>query len=244
MNQSKTLNYGMGLFETMRLQSGILKDLDQHMERLYSSLESLSLSFDLTKEALVSALYDYVKSHDLETSAIKVLVGDFESDYIISHRPVSYKSDAYVKGFRLFNSDIKRHSSNPLLQYKTSNYWLNILVRSGIGPSDEMLFFNEDGAITEGTVTNIFALLEDKIVTPPVSSGLLPGIMRRKVLDYCEALRIPYEEAFIFPEDLLSAKSIFITNSLMGIMPVTEYLGLKKGIDSSVMTLMEVFNEA
>lgn len=107
-----------------------------------------------------------------------------------------------------------------------------------------MLFFNEDGAITEGTVTNIFALLEDKIVTPPVSSGLLPGIMRRKVLDYCEALRIPYEEAFIFPEDLLSAKSIFITNSLMGIMPVTEYLGLKKGIDSSVMTLMEVFNEA
>lgn len=243
MNQSKTLNYGMGLFETMCLKNGVLQYEAEHMERLYSSLESLSIPFDVSREDLIDALYNYIKSHDLKSSALKVLVGDFEPGYIISHRALAYSRDAYIKGYRLSNSDIKRHSSNPLLQHKTANYWLNMLIRNGLGFNEEMLFFNEEGAVTEGTVTNIFIVLEDKIVTPPVSSGLLPGIMRCKILEHLKTMRISYEESLIFLEDLLSAESIFITNSLMGIMPVTEYLGLRKGINSSVTSLMEVFNE-
>ena len=87
--------------------------------------------------------------------------------------------------------------------------------RAGKAGKDERIFLNTHGQICEGTVSNIFFVRDGRIYTPEVGSGLLPGIIREYI---CES-EVVIETA-IFPDELSSYQECFVTNSLMGIMPV------------------------
>ena len=80
---------------------------------------------------------------------------------------------------------------------------------------------NTKGQICEGTVSNIFFTREGKIVTPPLSCGMLPGILRGFV---CETTDV--QEQILYPQDIAAFDECFVTNSLMGIMPVHDLDGM------------------
>lgn len=240
---SKSLNYGMGVFETISIRNGQLEYLDAHMERLVQSVESLNLPYDVSQEIIGKQLNDYCKEHHLTEGVIKLLIGDTTPNETITHRPNPYIREHYNKGFTLSISDIRRHSSNPLWQHKTTNYWLNIMVKNLAEPNEEILFLNENSEITEGTLSNVFIVNNNIIKTPCLSCGLLPGIMRQQVLETCKQLNIEVRTGHLTTEDLLEADSIFITNSIMGIMPITKFIGLPKQVVPAVKRLMEVLNE-
>ncbi len=239
---SKSLNYGIGLFETMAVVQGHIQYLNRHLERLFDSMDALSVSYEITVDTLKKDLESYVEEHTLTHCGLKVVIGDTTPVYTITHRNIPYDISDYEKGMALSISEIRRHSSNPLLGHKSTNYWLNMYVRDGLATGTESVFLNEEGAVTEGTVSNIFVVSEDGIVTPDVACGLLPGIMRHQVIDECRRLDIPIREEVVYPEDLLTATGLFITNSLMGVMPVTSYLGFEKAVHPWMIQLMEVLN--
>ena len=86
---------------------------------------------------------------------------------------------------------------------------------------DEPLFLNERNELCEGAVSNLFFVGKDgTVATPKVSCGLLPGVVRRVLLEHGMA-----GEAVILPEELGSFSEAFLTNSLMGIMPVSKIIG-------------------
>ena len=85
---------------------------------------------------------------------------------------------------------------------------------------NERIFQNSKGEICEGTVSNIFFVRDQKLFTPKISCGLLPGILREYL---CESF--PVEETVILPSDLDQYQECFVTNSLMGIMPVKKLAG-------------------
>lgn len=114
-------------------------------------------------------------------------------------------------------SSIRRNETSPFTFHKTLNYGDNILekraaVNAGI---DEKIFLNTKGQICEGTVSNIFFVKEKKLYTPTLSCGLLPGILRAYILETYDV-----EETVLYPEDLVKFDECFLTNSLMGIMPL------------------------
>jgi len=78
---------------------------------------------------------------------------------------------------------------------------------------DEVIFLNEDNKICEGSFTSIFIEKNGKLLTPKLSEGILPGILRAQLLKAGQA-----EEADIFETDLITAKTIYIGNSLRGLM--------------------------
>lgn len=116
-------------------------------------------------------------------------------------------------------SSVRRNETSPLTAYKTLNYGDCILENRqahGLG-MNERIFLNTKGQISEGTVSNIFFVRNGKLYTPDLSCGLLPGILREYL---CETENV--EEAVIYPAELGQYEECFVTNSLMGIMPVNQ----------------------
>ena len=116
-------------------------------------------------------------------------------------------------------SSVRRNETSPLTAYKTLNYGDCILEnRRAHGEGmNERIFLNTKGQISEGTVSNIFFVRNGKLYTPDLSCGLLPGILREYL---CETENV--EETVIYPAELGRYEECFVTNSLMGIMPVKQ----------------------
>src|SRR5580692_3631435 len=85
---------------------------------------------------------------------------------------------------------------------------------------DEVILLNERGEIAELTSANIFVVHGDRVSTPPLSSGCLPGITRATLLDIAQI-----DERTLFPADLESADEVFITSTTRELMPVSEVEG-------------------
>lgn len=117
--------------------------------------------------------------------------------------------------WRVGISDVVLQSDDPWLSVKTSNRGVYDDARAGLADLDEVLFLNELGQVCEGTITNVFADLGDGLVTPPVSCGCLPGILRSEMLASGQA-----SEAVLTLDDLCEARSVFVGNSLRGLISV------------------------
>jgi para-aminobenzoate synthetase/4-amino-4-deoxychorismate lyase len=78
---------------------------------------------------------------------------------------------------------------------------------------DEVLFLNERGELVEGAISNLFLQIEGGLITPPLSSGALPGVLRRHIL----ATARHAEERILTLDNLRSAEAIFLGNSVRGL---------------------------
>ncbi|RPE67042.1 4-amino-4-deoxychorismate lyase [Pacificibacter maritimus] len=106
-------------------------------------------------------------------------------------------------------------SADPWLRRKTTKRALYLQARSDMPAGvDEVLFLNERDELCEGTISNIFVRRNVRLLTPPVSCGLLPGILRQELLDVGRA-----EEEVLTVKDLKIAKAIFFGNSLRSLIP-------------------------
>lgn len=204
--------FGLGLFETVSVEKGEPILLSWHLERLRHSMEGLGIRQHVESGPILSWLSGQPADHH----ALKIMVSAENLLYTI--RPNPYTPEQIQAGFRLAYSSVYRNETSPLVRHKTMNYGDCILEkrRAKTLGADELIFCNSRGEICEGTTTNIFFVCGQKIYTPPVSCGLLPGILRRFVLAH-----FPVVEQPLTKEDVLRMDECFVTNSLMGVMPVT-----------------------
>jgi branched-subunit amino acid aminotransferase/4-amino-4-deoxychorismate lyase len=108
------------------------------------------------------------------------------------------------------------------------------LLRAKEAGFNEVLFFNDRLELVEGSRSNIFLVNDEVISTPPLSSGCLSGIMRRVLIEK-ERLIV---EKNLTEEDLLQADSVFITNSVMGVMPVKSYMERSYDLEHTSVQLL------
>lgn len=232
------LLYGDGLFETMRAYGGHVFRLTDHLRRLHEAAAHLAIAplpdaatLAGTVENLLAA-NNLSARHDAGDAYLRITVtrgrGGAPADLHAAGTPSvlmttrrfdGYGAELYTRGMRLATSDIRRNDTSPLSRLKTLNYLDSILARARAleGGYDEALMQNTRGAVAEAASANIFAVSEDgAILTPPVSDGLLPGITRAVVMELAEVT-----EVSMMPDCLAAAREVFLTNSLMEIMPVT-----------------------
>jgi para-aminobenzoate synthetase/4-amino-4-deoxychorismate lyase len=108
------------------------------------------------------------------------------------------------------NEFLLRHKSTSRAEYDRA--WRLAEARGGF----DMLFFNERGELTEGGRSNVFVKLDGHWYTPPLSAGLLPGVMRQVLL---EDLAMQARERTLTQADLLRAEAIIVCNALRGALP-------------------------
>ena len=113
-----------------------------------------------------------------------------------------------------------KHTDDPLSRHKTTSYLGNILALKQAKKQgfDEAIFFDEFENLAEGTRTNVFIIYENKVLTPPLSAPILPGITRGLLVAKKSFNNMPIIEEEISKETFLSAESIFLTNSIGGII--------------------------
>lgn len=226
--------YGCALFETMRAYDGKIFRLDSHLARLAKSATLLGIQLDLSM--LRSAVYDLLQANELREAKIRITLsageGAFVPDldscknpniFIVASEYQPYPDDIYQRGFKVIVSSWQRNSGSLLSHIKSTNYLENLLARQEARKkgADEAIWLNEKGLVAEGTMSNVFLVFEDVIKTPPEESGILPGITRRTIFEIAESINVKIIEDKIDIETLKNATEIFITNSLIEVMPVT-----------------------
>ena len=208
--------FGLSVFETIGLEQGHPLFLREHLERMNASAAALGIDARLTSEQVL----DWLRRADhplLEHGGLKIVLSRENLFFLIRENP--YRREQYERGFLVDYSAVRRNETSPLVCHKTANYGDCILENRACHAAgmDERIFLNSRGELTEGTVSNLFFLREGKLYTPAASCGLLPGVIRRYLLEQEQA-----REAVILPGQVPDYEACFLTNSLLGIMPVRQ----------------------
>lgn len=214
--------FGIGAFETIAVENGKAVLLDKHYERLWRALQFLHLAYspeEIKEQAEAALAKPEMKSG---RKVLKITVSG--KNIVVNTRDNTYSLEDYERGFRTAYSAVRRNETSPFTYHKTLNYGDCLFEKrrakeEGI---DEPLFLNGKGEICEGATANIFFVKGGEIITPPVSCGMLPGIMRDYMIE-----RYPVREEIILPSDIEGCGEMFLTNSLLGVMPVRS-LGEKR----------------
>lgn len=211
MEYDSGFSFGIGVFETMSVYNGRCVMLDRHMARLFHGLEVLGIQSTIDRESVE----EHVSDGNLDGRVLKVEVS--EKNVIFSDRINPYDENMYSRGFAMNISTVRRNETSPLTYIKSLGYGDSILEkrRSRKDGFDEPLFLNSHGEVCEGATSNIFFSRNRKLFTPDVGCGLLPGTVRSFILDDFGA-----EECRISVDDLDSFDGCFVSNSVIGIMPV------------------------
>lgn len=217
---SELSKFGIGLFETIKVEKGPL-DLDLHMNRMFKSIETLNMNIKYHKDFLTKSILNYIDDNKIENKALRLTV--FDEGYNISIRHITYNEETYKKGFKLTVSPIKRGDSI-IYKHKTTNYYENIYTKKYANENnfDDGLFVNCEDTILECSMSNIFFIKGNKIYTPHSDLPILNGIMKRKILDICKNLNIDVIEGEIKLQNINNYDFAFISNSLMKVMKVSQ----------------------
>jgi branched-subunit amino acid aminotransferase/4-amino-4-deoxychorismate lyase len=109
--------------------------------------------------------------------------------------------------------------------------------------ADEALLINTNGEVAETASGNLFWIYDDKICTVPTGRGILPGITRAVVLEICQSLGLETNKRVIKPEALRNSDGIFVTQSALGIVPVTSFDGESVAISPLVDQIARAYHE-
>lgn len=208
--------FGMGVFETIGVEKGKSLLLSWHLKRLQEGLEILGIGGKAAQEKTAPEQIEaYLKEHFMEHGVLKIMVS--EKNVLFQTRENPYTEADYKRGFRLDISKVLRNETSPFTYIKSFHYGDNLLEkrRAKQAGYDETLFLNSTGQVAETSASNIFFVNDKKLYTPSLECGLLPGIVRKYLLE-----NYSVEEMTIMPEDIPHFQESFLTNSLMGIMPV------------------------
>lgn len=239
--------YGDGLFETMRAYQKKIFRLEQHLQRLFLSLEYLKFPIPFSFDSLKEAIYKTIEANRLEDAYIRLNVTRGEGAtvpdpstcktpnvIIITREYLPYANALYQKGYKGKIVSVRPSPHMPTVNMKTLNFLNNIIAKMEAKESgfNEGIMINTEGFVTEGTVSTLFMFKENLLSTPAKEEGLLPGITRQAILEIAEAEALKTKEAKITLKELLEADEAFLTNSLIEIMPLVEIDGhpIGKGV--------------
>lgn len=237
---------GDGLFETMRVRDGNVLRLESHFARLRNGADVIGLSLPWTDEELKEAIYKTLLANELQEAYVRLTVSrgvpsvrgllpdqNAKPTLLIqAEHFAGYLPELYERGMNAIISSIRRNEFSPLANIKSLNYLDNILVRqeSAEKGADDVLMLNTAGNIACASAANIFFVKGDTLITPPLSDGALPGTMRAHVInEFATKHGLAVVERNISPAEIADMDEAFLTNALMGVMPLVRVNGLVIG---------------
>mgnify|MGYP006086316291 FL=1 len=239
-NQLKRgFNFGDGLFETIRVFNGKIICLDAHFNRISSGLDVLKIkqNYSFNQNSLERYVNELLLYKNIKYGG-KVKVYIFRAG-LGTYKPetnqmsfvveaMDLEQNKYVLNKKGFLVDIYSEYSktvNQLSFFKTSNSLLYVLaaVTASENNLDDLFIVNQKSEIIESSNSNVFFLKEDVLLTPPLNSGCIEGVMRIEVIRAAKDLGINVLESNVYKEDLEKSREIFLTNVISGIRWVGGY---------------------
>ena len=248
--------YGDGLFETIRTYNKKPFRLEDHVVRLSNSARFLEIPFNYTVQQISEILEELLIRNDLNNAYVRMTLsrgagvnGFFPAEkcaptFIVCTKPlVSYPLSLYETGMLLITSSIHRSTTCPISNHKTLNFLTNYIIKKEAmeRAAHDAIILNTNDYVTECTVSNIFIVEGRTVLTPSINACILPGITRKVVLELCKAKDISISEEFFNLKKVLGADEVFVTNSIIEIMPVSRIDGkpIGKSIPGTITKLLQ-----
>ena len=243
---NRAFKFGDALFETVRVEQGKIAFLEDHYFRLMSSMRMLrmKISMQFTLEFFESEILKTVVANNLINSRVRFSVFRIDGGlYLPKYNTTGYIVEANQLSINLKKEYVvdlfKDHYvySGLLSTLKTNNKILNVIasIYAEENGLDNCILLNEKKHIVEAINGNIFLVKGNELFTPSLSEGCLKGVMRKNIISLIKK-NTDYQisETDISPFELQKANEVFLTNSIIGIQPITNYR--KKTYDISVST--------
>lgn len=233
--------YGDGVFEGIRVYSGNIFRMEEHMDRLYRSAKSIMLDISHSQEELTNLIAETVEKNGLENAYIRAVVsrgvGDLGLDprncrsanVVIIVEPLSiFPKELYETGLEIVTVPTRRNRPDVLSpKVKSLNYLNNILVRmeAQLANVNEALMLNDQGYVAEGSADNVFIVKGTTFYTPPGYIGALEGITRNAVMDFAKELGYEVKEEPFTRHDVYTADEVFLTGTAAEVIAVVKVDG-------------------
>ncbi len=210
--------------------------LDEHLRRLETSLTKVNIQKPKKWNRLVEILKEMIKRNGFNSQYLYLQISRGQED-TRNHTPSTtieptlfiFSAEFAVNPFR---KDFRK--SGLIVITKEDLRWQRCDIKAvtllanitelfeakDLG-ADEVIF-HEGKRVTEGASSNIFAVLNKKIVTPPLSNKILPGVTRNYVITLIKDLNLDFEEQDLTIEDLYEAHEIWLTSSTKEIQPISK----------------------
>jgi branched-chain amino acid aminotransferase len=227
---------GWGVFSTMRVARGMLFEFPRHFARMRHDAALMNVPFPADSDGLERSLLRLVEANARRECTLRVAVmrnkgGLWQSPLIERDFDLfALTADLHNWGraVRLALEPHGRYSASRFSSAKILSWAQNLTMyeeahRRGF---DEVILLNERGEISECTSANLFVAMGDRVQTPPLSSGCLPGVTREVILKEIRVPGIDVVEERLLPSDLESADEVFITSTTRDLLSVIEVDGM------------------
>lgn len=239
------LLHGAGLFETMRVVNRKIFRARQHLDRLTTSAQVLGIPVSFSVAQLQEMTEELCEVNHLANARVRLTVTRGDLQMATAESPVPpvtlilsaadfqpYPEELYKKGMTVIVSRYKQNPESPTTGHKTTSCFDRLLAlkEAQEAKANETLWFTAHANyLAEGSISNVFIVdKEGTLATPPLTVPekanqrlCLPGVTRQLVLDLATAINHLPHERLLTINDVLAAKEVFLTNAVMGVMPVS-----------------------
>lgn len=237
---NRSFLYGDGVFETLKIANNKILFWEDHYFRLMASLRivRMDIPMSFTMEYIEEQILVLVRAMNIQESARVRFTAyrNSEGFYLPHNNSISFVIQAtkldnlkYNYDPIQFEVDLYKDFIVPkqlLSTLKTTNKITNVTasIFAKENQLDTTLLLNENKNVIEAANGNLFMVMENKLITPPISEGCLNGVMRKQIIALAKQMdSITVLESPISPFDLQKADELFITNCIIGIQPITKY---------------------
>lgn len=244
------LNYGDGLFETIAFRNGVAEFIDAHIHRLIEGCKRLNIPFQQVEllSTELNTVYQSLKDVD---SVIKIVItrgsggrgyladNTVEPSRIISTHAYPRYPESYQQHGIAVRLCQHKLSENPTLAgLKHLNRLDNVIARNEWTDENiaEGLLFDQSNHLIEGTMTNVFIVKSNQLITPLINTSGVSGILRAHIIRIANQLGMHFKEELLSKDDLNSADEVFVCNSINGIWPVNRISVLGKTLSVGPLT--------
>lgn len=240
LTNNRGLLYGDSVFETVKILDGKILFAEDHYFRLMASMRivRMEIPMNFTMEYFEEQILSLAKAENLEKSS-RARVTIFRKEggfYLPKDKNVSFliavsALENAIYSIEKENYEVELYkdfivTKHLLSTIKSSNRMINVTgsIFADENGYDNCLLINDDKNVVEALNGNLFMLMGNKLITPPISEGCLNGVMRKQVLALAKKIEtLEVVEEPISPFDLQKADELFVTNVIKGIQPVTKY---------------------
>jgi branched-chain amino acid aminotransferase len=244
------LLYGDGLFETARIYGGKFFRLGAHIKRLFDGLKVLGIKIPYSRAEIEIFTRELTITNQINEGFVRIVVSRGEGFLGFSPRGSGTPHVAICARER--HVEIRRKEvwkltqwKNPItpIPLKSLSYLPNVLAKKDAeaGGFDDAILCDSQGNVIEATSSNLFILNDGHLITPHLSTGCLPGITRAEVIKVAKKEGFQIAEKKFGIKECKSAEIIFLTNSLLEIIPCYLNRTPKQGVIARLDELEAAF---
>jgi branched-chain amino acid aminotransferase len=226
--------YGDGLFEGIRVFNGKPFRWKQHLERFTHGANFLKIRLPFSPEGIGQFAERLIAENEMPNSLLRLTLsrGIGQRGYspksaerptlVMMTYPMADAEPSNPPAWRVFVSSFRLPAGEPLARFKNLNKLPQVLARAEADAdgAEEALLLNSEGYVVEGSTSNLFWISDGTICTPPLPSGILPGVTRAVVLELCGGAGMATREENIVPGELDKMDGAFLSLSSSGIAEV------------------------